>query len=211
MRILNKLKGPSQALLFLMIIFACSSMPEINITYRIPEKSDDLKGIKVLLVFKDARRTEDILGIGAREEYKYFSGNISFSLARGKEQGFKIGIYDVPVLFMEGFKRGLENRGVKVVSAKRAGQIELLIVLNEFFLDLIDKKWVVTMEYEARLLKEGKVLAKQLINGRAERAKIIGRGQVDTVMGEIFTDMVNKMDLSRLYKQAGVHGPVTGK
>jgi hypothetical protein len=58
------------------------------------------------------------------------------------------------------------------------------------------------MSYEAKLIKDGTVLAAQIIEGEAERVKVMGRKEADTVTGEIFTDMVNRLDLSRLFQQA---------
>jgi len=189
-------------LLLLTAMFSCATIPHLNVEYRLPSKSDELKGKKVFLVFEDRRAGKDILGKGAQKDFKNFSGNISYSLAKGKEKGFKIGLYKVPSLFMEVFKVRLENLGIEVVSEGEKGETALVIVLEELLLDLIDRDWVVTMEYEARLLKDQKVLARQVITGQGERLKLVGRSQADVVMGEIFTDMINKLNVARLFQQA---------
>ena len=92
--------------------------------------------------------------------------------------------------------------GIEVIPEREKGETELVIVLKDLLLDLIDRKWVATMEYEARLVKDQKILIKQTITGQAERLKLIGRGQADVVMGEIFTDMVNRLNVPRLFQQA---------
>ena len=157
-----------------------------------------------MLLFEDHRAAGELLGKGAQKEFKNFSGNISFSLARGKESGFKMGIYDLPSLFTEAFKRRLKNLGIEVVSEREEGKNTIIIDLKEFLLDLKNRKWVVSMEYEAKLETDGKVLAKQMISGQAERVKLIGRKQADVVLGEIFTELVNKLDVGRLFQQAGL-------
>ena len=78
----------------------------------------------------------------------------------------------------------------------------MAIILKEFLLDLIDRKWTVTAAYEARLVKDKKVLAKQTITSRGERVKLVGRRQADTVLSEIFTEMINRLDVKRLLEQA---------
>jgi hypothetical protein len=60
------------------------------------------------------------------------------------------------------------------------------------------------MGFEARLMKEGELLASQTISGQAERLKVLGRRDADKVMGEIFSDVVNRLDVPRLFQQAGL-------
>jgi len=190
--------------LILGFVVSCATIPELKVNYRLPLKSEDLRGKKVFLAFEDARKSKDLIGKGAQEDFQGFSGNVSLSLARGDEPGFRMGVYTIPSLFMEVFKRRLENLGIEVVSRREGAETQLAIVLEVFLLDLVDRKWVVTMGYEARLMKNGQILAKQMISGQAERLKLVGRGDADKVMEEIFTDMVNRLDVPRLFKQAGL-------
>jgi len=189
-------------LLLLTAMISCATIPHLNVEYRLPPKSDELKGKKVSLVFEDRRAVKDILGKGAQKDFKNFSGNISYSLARGKEKGFKIGLYTIPSLLMEVFKLRLENLGIEVVSEGEKDETAIVIVLKDLILDLINRKWVVTMDYEAGLVRDQKILARQMISGQGERLKLVGRGQADVVMGEIFTDMVNRLNVARLFQQA---------
>lgn len=203
MKMIKKTRRYFIGILFLLTgVVSCATVPELNVSYRLPPKSDELKGKKVFFGFEDVRKSKDLIGGGARESFKNFSGNISFSLARGDEPGFKMGVYDIPSLFREVFERRLEYLGVEVVSSRTESEIEMVIVLKDFLLDLIDRKWTVTIAYEARVRKDGEVLASQMISGEAERLKLVGRGDADKVMGEIFTDMVNRLDVARLFQQA---------
>ncbi|MCD4716111.1 MAG: hypothetical protein K8R45_05145, partial [Desulfobacterales bacterium] len=76
--------------------------------------------------------------------------------------------------------------------------------LNEFLLDLVDQRWMVKMSYEAKLLKEGKVLATRTVSGQAERFKLIGRDEAGRAVGEIFTDMINRLDVLGFFQSAGL-------
>ena len=205
MKITNKAVRCFMGIFFVLpVMLSCAGVPELKVNYRLPPKSDELKGKRVFLGFEDTRTTKDILGRGAQKEFIGFSGNVSFSLARDKEKGFRMGSYDIPSLFMETFKRRLKILGIEVLPEKKGGQTGVVIVLEDFLLDLIGRKWVATMGYEARLVKDEKVLAKQMISGQAERLRLMGRGQADVVMGDIFTDLVNRLDLGKLFQQAGL-------
>jgi len=203
MRIANQTVGYIMIIFLILTLMAsCAVIPELTINYRLPSKSDDLKGKKVFLIFEDIRTAKDIMGQGAIKEFKGFSGKMSFSLARDKEEGFKIGLYDLSALCLKAFQNRLENLGLVVVSEREKGRTELVIAFNEFFLDLVDRQWIARMGYDARLVRDGNIYAKQMISGQAERFKIMGHAQADTVMGEIFTDIVNKLDVVKMFRQA---------
>lgn len=197
----------TRGLLFLVILaFAgsCASIPELKVNYRLPPPSNELKGKGVLLVIQDARKTKEILGQGARKELKGFSGNFSLSIADYKEKGFKIGIFQVPAMMREVFKRRLQDFGLRVLFEESRGVPQLSIVLKEFYLDLVGYKWVVRMSYEAKVIKDGEFLASQMLNGQAERFELMGHEEADVAVEEIFTDMVNRLDIVRLFKKAGL-------
>jgi len=194
---------------FLFMVFmvtalaSCTSLPELNVSYRLPPGSDELKGRKIFLAIEDKRATREILGETAKKEFQGFSGNISFSLARDTDKGFKLGLYDLKSLFREAFIRRFENMGLIVVSKREESHVELVIVVNEFVLDLVGRNWVTSMGYEARLEKDGSVRARQKRDGQAERIKLVGRSQADIMMGDIFTDIVNSLDVDTLFMHTG--------
>lgn len=191
-------------ILLLLLVFSCATIPELKVHYQLPPPSDNLKGKRVYLGFEDARKTSEMFGNAAKQEFGNYTGNISFSVARYNEPGFKIGPFKLTDMVKEGFKRRLENAGLEVVSVKSGDEPQILIVLNEFMIDLVDRKWAAKMAYEARLMKDGKTLSSQIISGEAERLKLVGRREADTVSGEIFTDMINRLDLVRLFQQGNL-------
>ena len=205
------MKGINQAIakslpiiLVCAFIISCASIPQLKVRYQLPPRSDRLKGRKVVLVVEDGRPKTVIVGNGAKEDFENFPGTISLTIARQNESGLAIGLYDAPDLLKEGFRRKLENEGMELVSRQTLGEPELLIVLNEFLLDLVDRRWMVKMSYDARLLKEGKVLATRTVSGQAERFKLIGRDEAGRAVGEIFTDMINRLDVLDLFQSAGL-------
>jgi hypothetical protein len=193
------------ALLVLVGMASCATIiPELQVQYTLPPPSDQLKRRAVSLTIEDRRADKSILGRGAREEFEGFSNSVSLSVADAGQKRSSVGIFQVPALMKEAFERRLARSGVKVLSDKTAGAPGLVIVLKEFSLDLVGREWLAKMSYEARLTGEKGGVATQFINGEAERYKVYGRDSADTLMGEIFTDMVNSLNMKRLFEQAGL-------
>ena len=191
-------------LLLSTFIPSCAAIPELKVHYRLPPASDQLKGRRVVLALEDARTTKEILGQGAQEEIGNFSGHFTFSFAPHQKSGFKTGVFEVPDMVKEGFKRRLENMGAEVSFEQSPGEPKLLIVLNEFLLDLEDREWIAKTAYEARLVRDGTILSMQTISVNAQRFKFLFWGEADTILADVFTDMVNRLDVLKLFQRAGL-------
>jgi uncharacterized lipoprotein YajG len=182
------------------VVGACASKSYIDVKYRLPIASDDLKGKRVFLECRDVRSDKTIFGPNAQTEFKNFTGLFSLSVDQGKKP-FVAGAFDLTSLFKEAFKRKFENSGLDVVTQQEKTIPVLEIVIKEFRLDLVDRKWVAAIKYEARLLKGDLLLVTKTISGDAERSKIIGQGDAEKVLGEIFTEIVNQLDVHKLFEQ----------
>ena len=183
---------------------ACSSIAYVQLNDRLPAKANTLEGRKVFLAVEDERKTKEFVGRGVKREFDNFSETLSYSVRKGIEPPLKLGLYDAPSLVKEAFRLRIENEGVEIVPEKKASQVELVFVLQEFSLDLIDRTWKVRLGYEARLVKNGAVLSKQFATGEAERLKIIGTEQADVVVGDLFTDVMNRLNVAKLFRDAGL-------
>ena len=60
------------------------------------------------------------------------------------------------------------------------------------------------MNYQASLLKDGRFIATESVNGSAERLKLAGKSDAEKVLSELITDMVNKLDVTTIFQQAGL-------
>ncbi len=189
-----------------LFLASCASIPEMQILYRLSSPSDSLKGKQIALTIKDDRKSKVILKQGAREEFEGFTGNIALSVAAHDDEGFKVGTFPVTDLMEEAMEERLQNQGISAITEKAPGTPELIILLKAFTLDLEGRDWSAKIGYEAQLKKNGRVLANQIINAEAERMKIVGRSQADTLMSEIFSDAINALDLARLFAQAEALG-----
>jgi len=200
----NVMNGLVALLTLLSVVSCATNIPELQIKYALPPSSDQLEGRAVALTIQDRRADKSILGKGAKEEFKRFSNSISLSIAEPNQKGSSIGIFQVPPLMREAFTIRLARSGMKVLSDKTAVVPSLVIVVKEFSLDLVGSEWMAKMSYEARLSGEKGAVATQFINGKAERYKVIGRDSADALMSEIFTDMVNSLNLTSLFDQIGL-------
>ncbi|MGD8388077.1 MAG: hypothetical protein PVG49_13130 [Desulfobacteraceae bacterium] len=189
-------------ILLLSLAGACAAVQDVRITYRVPDPSEILSGERVFLDFEDVRENRDILGPGARQAYAYHSGNVALFVSSGGGEASRVGLTNVPSLFRRTFERRIRALGGEVVSRSREATAVLVLELKAFELDLKDRSWKARMAYEAKLQPGDTVRASQTVAGEAERAKILGVKQADQVMSELFTDMVNRLDLKGLIQKS---------
>ena len=182
----------------------CGTKSYINVNYRLPLSSYDLKGKKVFLEIKDMRSDKAVFGEKAKTKFKNFTGLFLFSLSKGEKKNHVIGAFDLPSLFETAFSKRLENMGIEILTEQKETEPVIEIDLKKFFLDLADRKWVAEISYEARLIKENRLLARETISGNAKRYKLLSQGDVEKVLGEIFTDLVNNLDFRKLFQEAGM-------
>jgi hypothetical protein len=184
------------------LVLACATKSYINVNYQLPLSSYDLKGKKIFLEIKDMRPDKTIFSEKAKNKFKNFTGLFLFSLSQGEKKDYVVGAFDLPSLFKAAFSRRLENLGVVMLKEAETTEPVIEIDLQNFFLDLVDRKWMAQISYEARLIKDNKLLARETISGDAERYKLISQGDVEKVLGAIFTSVVNKLDFQKLLQGA---------
>ena len=185
------------------IISACSKTSHIKIKYHLPSILDELKGKKVFLKLEDKRTDKTLLSEEAQKKIKNFTGLFSLSLVKKNEQdGALMGVFDLPSLFQETFMKRFESTGIEVLGLRKKNEPEIKIDIKDFLLDLVDRKWTVHIMYEASLIKDDKIMSNQTASGKAERLRLFGSGEAEMVLGEIFTEIVNKLDLPKLFSDA---------
>ena len=190
------------ALILLMLTGACSSKPFLIVQYQLPPQSDALAGKEVRPIVSDLRQNKAFLSENAKKSLKQF--NETYSLVAVKEDGSGnlLGVYEVGPLLTELFNQRMNNLGIRVPPPADVAEYELEINLKDFKLDLAGRKWVMNMSYQANLLKAGRLLATESISGSAERVKVMGKSDAEKLMGELMSDMINKLDLAKLFQQA---------
>ena len=190
------------ALTVAVLASACASKPFLKVQYQLPSSSTALTGERLSLTISDRRNDDAFLSANAKKSLKNFNGTYSLVVLRDDGSGNLIGAYDLDSLLKEIFKQRLENEGVQVIASADNADASLEIQIKEFKLDLVDRKWVLRMSYQASLSKNSGMLAKESVNGSAERLKVMGKSDAEKILGELVTDMVNKLNVSKLFQQA---------
>ena len=184
---------------------ACAAIPRIDVSYvMVSGGIVSEKGSSIGLSVEDARTVRNILGPVAATEFR---GNLeTASLKVGEPFGelAPAGIFDVPGLFREAFRRKLEASGLKPVMGT-PGQIPgLVVVVREFILDVDGRDWVGRMAYDVKLMVDGEMKFSRTVEGSARRLKLLGRSEAETLIGDLFTDCINRLDLPRFFDLAGI-------
>ena len=182
---------------------ACAPKPFLKVQYQLPSPSSTLEGKKVAaLAVSDMRAKKTLLSENARMSLKNFNDTFSLVVLREDGSGDLIGVYDLVSLLTEVFRQRLKNEGIQVAAVADNALPELKIEVTEFQLDSAKRKWVVSMNYRASLLDNGTLLSKESVSGEAERLKVTGKSDAEKILGELLSDMVNKLNLVRLFQQA---------
>jgi hypothetical protein len=184
------------------LIIACASRPYLKVQYQLPPASTALAGERVSLQISDHRDETAFLSSNAKKSLKDFNDTYSLVVLRDDGRGDLIGAYDLNSLWRELFKQRLQNEGVAVSSSEDNSHANLEIQIKIFKLDIAARKWMLQMSYQAGLSKDNTLRAKESVNGSAERLKVMGKSDAEKILGELVTDMVNKLDVAQLIRQA---------
>ena len=190
------------ACILLILTGACSSKPFLVVNYQLPSPTDTLADKEVSQAIIDMRQTKAFLTESAKKSLREFDETFSLVVLKEDGSGNLLGIYEVEALIAEIFKQRLINLGLQVSAPTGQTEYELKINLKEFKLDLAGRKWIINMGFQAHLLKNGRLRARESVNGSAERIKVMAKSDAEKLLGELLTDMVNKLDLVKLFQQA---------
>ncbi|PID40976.1 MAG: hypothetical protein CR984_00425 [Proteobacteria bacterium] len=181
--------------------WGCARKPYIDVAYRLPDDTDRLVGRTVFIEIRDLRRDADIFNQRAGEQFKHFNGLFSLSLITPGDHEEAVGSYRLPMLFEKAFARRLQRLGVKVAPKSSMNIPVFQVKLNRFQISLIGQKWQAKVSYEVSLAQDTQMVAREFVSGSAERVRVVGSGGAEKVIGELFTDMINRLDIERLFAQ----------
>ncbi len=187
----------------LLMLVACAKSYHFYVKYDFPESSLDLKGKKVNLQVLDGRTSMDFLSESARKEFDKWDGSFALYHTPKKPNG-AIPTYRLPGLIKTAMKKRLKTMGIVVVEEEMNDAPRFELTLNTFRLDLKDRTWVSDFSYEVQLTQNNQKTGRETVSGTAERAKIMGRGAGEILMGDIFTESINKLNIEKLFKNAGI-------
>ena len=179
---------------------ACTPKPFLKVQYQLPSPSSTLEGEKAAITVTDMRGKNTFLTENAKKSLKNFNETFSLVVLAEDGSGNLTGVYDIVPLFTEVFQQRLKNEGIQVAAVVDDAIPELKIEITEFQLDLVGRKWVVSINYRASLLDSGDLLSMESVSGEAERLKVTGKSDAEKILTELLSDMVNKLNLVRLFQ-----------
>jgi hypothetical protein len=186
-----------------MFIGACAKPYHLYVKYDLTPKHIGLEGKQVTLKIIDERDAEAIFTEKAQNEFDLWDGTFALYHTDKKPKG-EVQTYDLPALLKEVMKKRLEAMGIQVMEGGMDEAPLFKLTLKIFLLDLKGRTWVSDISYEAKLTKDNKKIGREQVSGQAERIKIIGKGAGEKLIGDIFSDSINRLDLEKLFKNAGL-------
>jgi len=185
------------------IVAACAKPYYLKVDYNLPEAPGQLAGQKVSLTVEDSRQDKTILSETAQKEFDLWEGTYALAL-NGNPPSEPVETYDLPTLFHQAMKTRLAAMQIEVVDAPAEGTPALIVTLEKVNLDLKGKTWHMQIDYKAQLSRDTSKIARETVSGQAERTKIMGMGGGAKVTGELFTDVINRLDVPKLFKNDGL-------
>ena len=177
---------------------ACASKNFLTIKYQLPPQPVERKEMRVALAVKDIRENPSIATKSARMALKNFTGHFALIVTQENTNDKLVGAFSLDSMIKEIFKLRLENAGIVVAAEEDPATPLVEIVLKEFKLDLQNRKWIITMNYQANLVKEDIIVTGQTITGSAERLRVVGSKDAEIIVGELVTEVANKLNLNDL-------------
>jgi hypothetical protein len=186
-----------------MFIGACAKPYHLYVKYDLPPKLIALEGKQVTLKIIDERDAESIFTEKAQNEFDLWDGTFALYHTDKKPKG-EVQTYDLPALVKEVMKKRLEAMGIQVMEGGMDEAPLFELTLKKLFLDLKGRTWVSDVSYEAKLTKDNKKIGREQVSGQAERTKIMGKGAGEKLIGDIFSDSINRLDIEKLFINAGL-------
>ena len=184
-------------------IAACAKPYYLSVGYYLPEESRQLAGQKVSLSIADRREDKSVFSEKAKKGFNLWDGTYALALD-GNPPPEPVETYDLPALFYEGMKKRLEAMQIDVVDASPGDVPALILTLEKVAVDVKGKTWYMEIAYTAQLSRDSSKIAREAVSGDAERTKIMGIGGGQKLTGELFTDVINKLDIPKLFENAGL-------
>ena len=90
---------------------------------------------------------------------------------------------------------------MKVAAEPSPEVLVLRIDINQFRINLVGQKWMADVGFEAKLIEGQQTISRETVSASAQQVKIMGSAGAEEVIGEIFTDAINRLNIERLFDQ----------
>lgn len=195
----------STLIVALSFIGGCMGRSYLIVDYAVAPRSQYLKGQSVVIQVEDLRKIKSVMESRALRAFPDFQNRYSLAWIMPNRQRMLAGEHDLSGLFEQAFKKRLERLGVNVIQDKDSSIPVFKVSLNTVRIKLIGVRWYATVSCTAGLVVNERRFAGETITGNAERVRVIGRKGADIVLSNIFTDVVNRIDVAKLFQQANLN------
>jgi hypothetical protein len=199
---LRRIDIPVTLMVMIFVICGCAGRAYLIVDYTVRPRSQQLDGQAVRLQVQDSRKTKAVLEPRASRAFPDFQNRYSLAWIMPNRQRILAGEHDLAALFEQTFKKRLERLGAKVVQDKDPSIPVFSVSMNTVRVKLIGVKWYATVSCTAGLLINDQRVAGETVTGNAERVRVVGRKGADVVLGTIFTDVINRIAIVKLFQQA---------
>jgi len=182
---------------------ACAKPYHFYVKYDGPESMSQSFEKKVYLKVIDGRETKSFLSEAARNEFDLWDGTFALYYSEKKPKG-AVDTYTLTALIQTIMTQRLESKGIMVVDQESTGLPKLEMTLKRLALELQDRTWVSDISYDVKLSSDNMKTGRETVSGKAERTKLMGRGAGETLVSEILTDTINRLNIEKLFKNAGL-------
>lgn len=179
---------------------SCASKNYLVVNYQLPAESVTVNASRISLTVKDQRTEQAMVTHSAKMALKNFEGNFALIVTGDNKNERLMGAFSLCSMMKTIFKQRFENAGIRVAPETESQPTVVEVSLKEFKLDLVKRKWVVQITYQANLLKQNRFLGGQTITASAERLRVVGGKDAEKVIGELITDAVNRLNLDELFR-----------
>ena len=186
-----------------LLLTACAKPYHFYVKYDLPESPALMKDQRVTLQIRDARITQTFLSENAGKEFDLWDGTFAMYHSQEKPKG-DMHTFDLTGLVEAAMQKRLESLGITVVKKTSDGVPLFELTLKTLQLDLKDRTWVSDVSYEVKLTRDNLKIGREVVSGQAERTKVMGRGAGEFLLGDILTDSINKLNIEKLFKNAGL-------
>jgi|AMWB02.1.fsa_nt_gi hypothetical protein len=187
-----------------LILAGCAPRSYLIVDYQLPRSDYKLDGSRVRMQIEDQRKSRQLLTPEAAAEFEAFNDRYNLAWIQPDKTRQRAGNFDLEEMFSETFRKRLEMLGVHVMRSSLSSAPLFRVEIIETQIDLKDRNWSAQMSCRVTLEGDGGRSAHQEVIGTAQRPKILGRKGADTVLSEIFSDVINRIDIERLFEQAGL-------
>jgi len=185
------------------IFTACAKPYHFYVKYNVPESMGQSLQNKVYLKVIDGRQTDNFLSEKARNEFDLWDGTFALYYSEKKPKS-AVDTYSLTALIRVIMTQRLGSKGILVSEQQSAGEAILEMTLKKLYLELKDRNWISDISFEVALSSDNMKTGRETVSGKAERTKFMGRGAGEILVSELLTDTINRLDIEKLFKNAGL-------